>query len=89
MIRSERRRQARAERAAAQSSNAAEKKHEVARRKEALRQVFRDRHKLRLTFREKVGVVFGLFFAATGGPIYPWLPDELRYQPYRRKHKSP
>ena len=85
--RNERRRQARIERAAAHATDVASKKQEVARRKLALRQAFRDRHKLRLTFREKVGVVLGLIFAATGGPLYPWLPDELRFQPYRRKHK--
>ena len=89
MIRSDRRRQARAERAAAQASDAAAKKQQAARRKAALRQAFRDRHQLRLTFREKVGIVLGMFFAATGGPLYPWLPDELRYQAYRRKDKSP
>jgi len=89
MIRSERRRQARAERAAAQAIDAAAKKQQAAQRKAVLHQAFRDRHQLRLTFREKVGVVLGMFIAATGGPLYPWLPDELRYQPYRRKDKSP
>lgn len=85
MDRSERRRQARAERNAAHAINATTKKQELARRKAELRRVFRDRHKLRLTIREKVGVVLGMFFAATGGPLYWWLPDELRFQPYRRK----
>src|SRR5688500_3958658 len=85
----ERRRQTRAERTAARASSAAGTQQEVARRKVAMRQAFRDRHKLGLSFREKVGVLLGMFFAATGGPLYPWLPDELRYQPYRRKHKSP
>jgi hypothetical protein len=89
MDRSERRRRARAERIAAHASNAATKKQEIARRKAELHQAFLDRHKLRLTLRQKIGVVLAMFFAATGGPLYWWLPDELRYNPYRRKHNSP
>ena len=88
MDRGERRRRTRAERVAARTRDALAKKEGMARRKAELRQAFRDRHKLGLSFREKVSLVFGLFFAATGGPLYPWLPDELRYQPYRRANKK-
>lgn len=85
MNRSERRRQLKAEQVARRRQAVAAKRVEIAKRKNALRQTFMDRHKLRLTFWEKTRVVFALLFAASGGPLYPWLPDELRFTSFRRK----
>jgi hypothetical protein len=85
MTRSDRRRQLRAERIAARSNAAAERKREIAKRKILLRKKFLDRHNLRLSFWEKLRLVLAILFAAVGGPLYPWLPDSIRLLGLRRK----
>ena len=88
MTRSEIRRRAKAERAENLQREATARKVDITQRKAMLRQAFRERHQLQLTFRDRVRLLLAMFFAATGGPLYPWLPDELKYSPYRRKQRD-
>ncbi|HEX7802870.1 MAG TPA: hypothetical protein VF471_08950 [Pseudoxanthomonas sp.] len=88
MTRSEIRRKAKAKRAENLQRDAVARKVDIAKRKAMLHQAFRERHRLQLTFRDRLKLLLAMFFAATGGPLYPWLPDELKYSPYRRKRRD-